>query len=50
MGLLVAQSFFGGSPIDGISCNSMEGAVEHIHSHIALAARKIGRPLDSAST
>jgi hypothetical protein len=39
MGLLVAQSFFGGSPIDGISCDSMEGAVEHIHSHIVLVDR-----------
>jgi hypothetical protein len=44
MGLLVAQSFFGGAPIDGISCDSMEGAVEHIHSHIALVDR--GRTVD----
>jgi hypothetical protein len=37
--LLIAQSFFGGSPIDGIHCDSMEGAVEHIHSHILLVDR-----------
>jgi len=43
MGLLVAQSFFGGAPIDGISCDTMEGAVEHIHSHIVLVDR--GRPV-----
>jgi hypothetical protein len=39
MGLLLAQSFFGGAPIDGIRCDSMEGAVEHIHAHIALIDR-----------
>lgn len=42
MSLLLAQSFFGGAPIDGIQCNSMEGAVEHIHSHIVLADRGRG--------
>ncbi|HEY8320845.1 MAG TPA: hypothetical protein VIG46_03520 [Candidatus Baltobacteraceae bacterium] len=43
MGLLIAQSFFGGSPIDGIRCDSMEGAVEHIHAHLLLVDR--GRAL-----
>ena len=45
-GLLLAQSFFGGAPIDGIQCNSMEGAVEHIHSHIAMfdRGRAVGVP------
>ncbi len=39
MSLLLAQSFFGGAPIDGIHCDTMEGAVEHIHSHIVLVDR-----------
>jgi hypothetical protein len=34
--LTLAQSFFGGLPIDGISCDREEGAVEHIHTWIAL--------------
>lgn len=42
--LLLAQSFFGGAAIDGIHCDTMEGAVEHIHSHIALVDR--GRPVN----
>jgi hypothetical protein len=37
--LLIAQSFFGGSPIDGVRCDSMEGAVEHVHAHILLVDR-----------
>ncbi len=37
MTLLLAQSFFGGSPIDGIRCDTMEGAVEHIHAHVLIA-------------
>jgi len=36
--LLVAQAF-GSLPIDGIQCNSMEGAVEHIHSRLQLYDR-----------
>jgi hypothetical protein len=37
--MLVAQSFFGSLPIDGIQCNQMEGAVEHIHSRLLLYDR-----------
>jgi hypothetical protein len=40
---LLAQSLFGGLPIDNISCQSMEGAVEHIHSHLQLFDR--GKPV-----
>jgi len=28
--------FFGGAPIDNIKCETMEGAAQHIHSHLAL--------------
>lgn len=31
-----AQSMMGGLPIDGIRCESMEGAVEHIHAHLQI--------------
>lgn len=31
-----AQSFFGGLPIDTIHCDTMEGSIEHIHSHLQL--------------
>lgn len=41
--LLVAQSFFGGAPIDGIRCDAAEGSVTHIHAHLALFDR--GRPV-----
>jgi hypothetical protein len=41
---VLAQSMFGGSPIDGIRCESMEGAVLHIHQHLQLFER--GRPID----
>lgn len=34
-----AQSMFGGAPIDGIQCESMEGAVLHIHQHLQLFDR-----------
>ncbi len=34
-----AQSMFGGAPIDGIRCESMEGAVLHIHQHLQLFDR-----------
>jgi hypothetical protein len=40
---LLAQSFFGSLPIDGIHCDRMEGAAEHIHSYLALFDR--GRPV-----
>ena len=41
--LLLAQSMFGGLPIDGISCEQMEGAVEHVHAHLQLFDR--GKPV-----
>ena len=35
-----AQSLTGGNlPIDGIRCDTMEGAVEHIHSHVQIFNR-----------
>jgi hypothetical protein len=37
--VLVAQSFFGGLPIDGIHCDRMEGTVEHIHTNLQLYDR-----------
>jgi hypothetical protein len=37
--LLVAQSFFGTLPIDGIRCDREEGAVEHIHVNLQLFDR-----------
>ena len=37
--LVVAQSLFGGLPIDGVQCNSAEGAVEHIHSRLQIFNR-----------
>jgi hypothetical protein len=33
---LIAQSFFGTLPIDGIRCDREEGAVEHIHVNLQL--------------
>ncbi|MBV8531829.1 MAG: hypothetical protein JO104_10960 [Candidatus Eremiobacteraeota bacterium] len=43
MGLLIAallaQSFFGTLPIDGIRCDREEGAVEHIHVSLQLFDR-----------
>lgn len=30
--------FFGGAAIDNIKCDTMEGAAQHIHSHLALFA------------
>ncbi|MBV9718181.1 MAG: hypothetical protein JOZ77_02615 [Candidatus Eremiobacteraeota bacterium] len=38
-GFLVAQSFFGTLPIDGIRCDREEGAVEHIHINLQLYDR-----------
>jgi hypothetical protein len=40
---MLAQSFFGGLPIDGIHCDRQEGAAEHIHAYLALFDR--GRPV-----
>jgi hypothetical protein len=37
--VLVAQSFFGTLPIDGIRCDREEGAVEHIHVNLQLFNR-----------
>ena len=34
-----AQSMFGGLTIDGIECQGMEGAVEHIHTHLQIFNR-----------
>ena len=34
-----AQSMLAGAPIDGIRCESMEGAVLHIHQHLQLFDR-----------
>jgi hypothetical protein len=41
--LLVAQSFFGTLPIDGIRCDQQEGAAEHIHVNLQLYNH--GRPV-----
>ena len=37
--LLLAQSFFGGLPIDGIHCDRQEGAAEHVHALLVLYDR-----------
>ena len=37
--IALAQSFFGGLPIDGIQCDREEGAVEHVHASLALFNR-----------
>lgn len=34
-----AQTIFSGLAIDGISCDTMEGAVEHIHAHLQIFNR-----------
>ncbi|HEY1975040.1 MAG TPA: hypothetical protein VGG89_00665 [Candidatus Baltobacteraceae bacterium] len=36
LSILLAQSFFGGLPIDGVHCDRMEGSVEHIHSMLQI--------------
>ena len=36
---VVAQSLFGGLPIDGIHCDSEEGSVEHVHTQLQLFNR-----------
>jgi len=40
--IIIAQSFFGTLPIDGIHCDAVEGSVEHIHVQLWLFNR--GRP------
>ena len=46
--ITLAQSFFGGLPIDGIHCDRVEGAVEHIHVWLALYdhARPVAVPAE----
>ena len=39
MTMFLAQSFFGGAPIDHIRCDAAEGAVVHIHAHVQLFDR-----------
>lgn len=34
-----AQNLMSGLPIDGIRCDSMEGAVEHVHAHLQIFNR-----------
>ena len=41
---VVAQSLFGGLPIDGIHCDSEEGSVEHVHTHAVTVPAQIGIP------
>jgi hypothetical protein len=36
---VLAQSLFGGLPIDGVGCNATEGAVEHIHARLQIFER-----------
>jgi len=46
MVFLVAQTFFGTLPIDGIHCDREEGAVEHVHVALKLydRGRAVGIP------
>ncbi|MDQ2872920.1 MAG: hypothetical protein M3R35_07325 [Candidatus Eremiobacteraeota bacterium] len=37
--VLLAQSMFGGAPIDGIRCDASEGVVTHVHAHLQLFNR-----------
>lgn len=37
--IVLAQTLFGGLPIDGVDCQRMEGAAEHIHSNLQLYDR-----------
>lgn len=43
-----AQSLLSGLPIDGIRCESMEGAVQHVHSHLQIfnRGRAVSVPAD----
>lgn len=34
--ILLAQTMFSGLPIDGMSCDTSEGAAEHIHTHLQI--------------
>lgn len=45
---LLAQGFFGTLPIDGISCDRQEGAVEHIHTSLQIYDRgtRVAVPAD----
>ncbi|MGC1380845.1 MAG: hypothetical protein WA814_07450 [Candidatus Baltobacteraceae bacterium] len=43
LAILVAQSFFGGLPIDGIQCDRVEGAAEHVHASLQLFSH--GKPV-----
>lgn len=45
---LLAQGFFGTLPIDGISCDRQEGAVEHVHTDLQLydRGRRVAVPAD----
>ncbi len=42
--VLLAQSMFGGAPIDGIGCDAAEGVAMHVHAHLQLFDR--GRRLE----
>lgn len=37
--VIIAQSFFGSLPIDGIRCDAQEGSAEHIHARLELFDR-----------
>jgi hypothetical protein len=39
LAMFVAQTLFGGLPIDGIQCERTEGAVEHIHASLQIYDR-----------
>ncbi|MBV8246564.1 MAG: hypothetical protein JOZ38_11615 [Candidatus Eremiobacteraeota bacterium] len=41
LAFLLAQYSFGGAPIDGIECQSMEGAALHIHAHLQLIENRL---------
>jgi hypothetical protein len=43
-GTVRAQSMFGGAPINGITCDSAEGAVEHVHANLQIFER--GRAIE----
>ncbi|HEY8298181.1 MAG TPA: hypothetical protein VIG32_09185 [Candidatus Baltobacteraceae bacterium] len=41
---IVAQSMFGGAPVDGIRCDASEGAAQHVHADLQIFNH--GRPLE----
>ena len=45
--ILLAQSF-GSLPIDGVQCNTTEGAVEHIHSRLQIFNHGHAEPIPAA--